>query len=215
MDQISLNAAPRAAFGSRAAKSIRAGGRIPANLYGHKEENLHFSLDAKEFSRFLEAGHRLVTIRLGKQEESSVVKEVQYDPLGTTLIHVDFTRVSRDEKIEVEVPIEPVGVPKGSAGGGTLQFPLKEVRVAGFPQDVPEKYELNIEALELGQSIRLKDLPPPPNCTFTEDPELVVVLIAQPREEATATPSEEGQSDQPEVIGKKKSEEEGESEAKK
>jgi len=215
MDQISLNADPRSAFGSRAARSIRARGRIPANLYGHEEGNLHFSLDAKAFSKFLEAGHRLVTIRLGEQEESSVVKEVQYDPLGTTLIHVDFTRVRLDEKIEVEVPIEPIGVPKGAAGGGVLEFPLKEVRITGFPQDLPEKYELNIETLELGQSIRLKDLSPPPNCSFTEDPELVVAAIAHPREEVAAPAADEEQAVQPEVIGKKKPEEEGESEAKK
>jgi large subunit ribosomal protein L25 len=215
MDQIFLSADQRSAFGSRAAKNIRAGGRIPANLYGHAEGNVHFSLDAKEFSKFLEAGHRLVTIKLGDQEESSIVKEVQYDPLGTTLIHVDFTRVRRDEKIEVEVPIETIGIAKGTAGGGVLEFPLKELRVTGFPQDLPEKYELNIEALEMGQSIRIKDLAPPSNCSFTEDPELVVVAIAQLRDEEAAAASGEEPSTQPEVIGKKKTEEEGESEAKK
>jgi large subunit ribosomal protein L25 len=216
-DQIVLKAQPRTDMGTRAARRIRRSGLIPANIYGHKEEQLLVTVDAKELTKFLDAGHRFATLRVGDKDQRSVVKEVQYDALGARLIHVDFTRISRDEKLRVEVPVEAVGVPKGTAAGGVLVFPLKELLVEGLPDDIPEHYAVNIEALEVGQSIRVKDLQPPANCIFVVDPESVVLMVAQQREEVPTAPAEV-QPAQPEVIGKKKEElpEEGEApEAKK
>ena len=206
MEQFVLNAEPRSQFGSRASKLVRESGRIPANIYGHKEENVFVSLDAKEFAKFLGAGHRIVTIRVGKKEEPSVVKEVQYDHLGTNLVHIDFTRIRRDEKIEVAVPIETIGIPKGLSGGGVLEFPLKEVLVSGFPQDIPERVTVSIEALELGQAIRVKDLSVPANCAFVDTPDKVVLTIVHQKVEIPVAPVEAVVA-QPEVIGKKKEEE--------
>lgn len=206
MEQFVLNAESRNAFGSRASKRIRETGRVPANIYGHKEANVFVTLDAKEFGKFLGAGHRIVTIRVGSKEEPSVVKEVQYDHLGMGLVHVDFTRIRRDEKIQVEVPIETIGVPKGISGGGVLEFPLKEVLVSGFPQDIPEHIAINIEALELGHVVRVKDLPATANCSYVDDPETVVVTIVHQTIEVPVAPVE-GVPVLPEVIGKKKEEE--------
>ncbi len=211
MEQFVLNAEPRAQFGSRAAELLRQSGRVPANIYGHKEANVLVSLDTKEFTKFLGAGHRFVTIRVGKKDEPSVVKEVQYDFLGSSLIHVDFSRISRDEKVEVEVPVETIGIPKGLSAGGVLDFPMKEVLITGFPQDLPERIEINIEGLELGHAIRLKDLPVPANCVFSGNPELVIVTVVHQKTETPVAPAE-GAPVQPEVIGKKK-EEEGEAPA--
>lgn len=209
MEQFVLNAESRSQFGTRAAKLLREQGRIPANIYGHKEANLFVSIDAKEFGKFLGAGHRFVTVRVGKAEEPTVVKEVQYDFLGTSMVHVDFTRVSRNEKVRVEVPFETIGMAKGVVSGGVLEFPLKEVLVEGFPQDLPEHIELNIEKLELGQAIRLKDVPVPASCAFVGDLEQVVIAVVHQKVEAPTAPVE-GAPTQPEVIGKKKEEESAE-----
>lgn len=216
MEQIVLNAEPRAKFGSREAEILRQSGRLPANIYGHKEANVLVSLDRKEFTKFLGAGHRFVTIRIGKKDEPSVVKEVQYDFLGTDLIHVDFTRISRNERVELEVPIETIGSPKGLSAGYVLDVPTKEVLISGFPQDIPEHLELNIETLELGQVIRLKDLPVPANCVFVGNPEQVIVTVIHKKLDVGATLPESVPA-QPEVIGKKKEEgeESAEPEAKK
>jgi large subunit ribosomal protein L25 len=204
-DEIVLKTQPRTDLGKRAARRIRGMGLIPANIYGHKEEQVLVSLDAKEFTRFLEAGHRFATLRVGDKDERSVVKEVQYDALGAKLIHVDFTRISRYEKLRVEVPVETVGIPKGMASGGVMVFPLKELLVEGLPDDIPEHYSINIEPLEIGQAIRVKDLTPPTNCIFVADPESVVLMVTQQREEVPVAPAEV-QPVQPEVIGKKKEE---------
>lgn len=206
MEKFILTAEPRAEFGSRAAKRLREGGHLPANVYGHKEENLLVSLNTKEFSRFLEAGHRILTIRVDGKEERAVVREVQYDALGSSLVHVDFTRISMDERIQMAVPVEPIGVAKGITSGGVLEFPLKEVLVSGLPDEIPEGIQVNIEKLELGQAIRIKDLTTPAGCQLVQDAELVVIHVTVPRAEVPP-PVAEGEPTQPELIAKKKEEE--------
>jgi large subunit ribosomal protein L25 len=206
MEKFVLAAEPRSQFGSRAAKRLREKGLLPANVYGHKQENLLVSLNAKEFSRFLEAGHRILTVRVGGKDESAVVREVQYDAYGSSLVHVDFTRVSMDERIQMAVAVAPIGVAKGVASGGVLEFPLKEVLVSGLPGEIPEALEVNIEKLELGSAIRIKDLAAPAGCQFVQDPELVVIHVTVPRTEAPP-PVVEAEPTQPELIAKRKEEE--------
>jgi len=205
MEKIVFQAESRKDLGTKAARRIRSRGLLPANIYGHGDDQILVSIDAKEFTKFLDAGHRIATVRIDGKEERSVVKEVQYDALGSTLIHVDFTRISRDEKIQMSVPVETIGTPKGLSAGGVLVFPLKELDITGFPDDIPEHFPINIEALEVGQSIRVKDLTVPPKCEFAADSEAVVIMIAHPREEAPVAPVEAAPV-QPEVIGKKKEE---------
>jgi large subunit ribosomal protein L25 len=208
MKELVLSAEPRSGRGTREAKRLRKTGRLPANVYGHGQENESISLDTKEFRRFFEEGHRVVTIQCGGKDELGVVKEVQYDALGSDLLHVDFTRISRDETISMEVPVAIIGVPKGLASGGVLDFPHKEVKIAGPAGSVPEHYELNVESLTVGDVIRAKDLAVPEGCEIVEDPEQVIVAITAAREEPGAEGTEEPSTDEPEVIGRKKEDEE-------
>ena len=209
MDEFVLSVEPRAEVGSRASSRLRASGRLPANIYGHKEPNVHFSLDARQFTKFLSEGHRILEFRVGGREEHAVVKEVQYDSLGSEIIHVDFVRISRDEKIEVEVPVELIGTPKGVKSGGVLNFERKEILVSGFPQDMPESLPLDVQELEMGEAIRIRDLPAVESCEFVEDPGLVVVMVAVPRGTEESEEVEAPGPTEPEVIKQKKPEEEG------
>ncbi|MBN1443177.1 MAG: 50S ribosomal protein L25 [Planctomycetes bacterium] len=214
MEEYVLTAKRRAQFGTRAARRLRQEGLLPANIYGHGQENLNVYLADKEFRKFFEAGHRVVKIVIdGHSEEHGVIKDVQYDGLGTDILHVDITRVGKGESITLEVPIEIVGVPHGVSGGGVLEFRHKELKISGVAGRIPESYALNVEAVKLGSLLRIRDLTPPEGCTFLEDPETVVIAVGEAHvevEEATAeaaaTPAE------PEVIGRKKeSETEGSS----
>jgi len=213
MEENFLTAEPRTQTGSRAARRMRKTGRVPAVIYGQNEENVAISVDAKAMAKLLHEGRRIVTIQLGQKADRSVVKEVQYDAYGNNMVHVDFTRIRRDQKIEVAVPIETFGVPKGLSAGGVLSFPVQEILVSGLPEHIPQRYRLNIEALEIGNIIRLKELAPPPNCTFLGDADTVIVAVVQKREEVPVAPPVEVQAAQPEVIGKKKEEGEAEPEA--
>lgn len=209
MDELVLGAEPREEVGSRACARIRAAGRLPANIYGHNEPNVHFSLDTRQFTKFLNEGHRILEFRIGNREEHAVVKEVQYDALGSEIIHVDFTRISRDEKIEVEVPVELIGIAKGINSGGVLNFERKEILVSGFPQDIPESLPLDVQSLDLGEAIRIKDLPAVANCEFVDDAEQVVVMVAVPRGTDEPAEGEAPEPSEPEVIKQKKPEEGG------
>jgi len=208
MAKFVLKAEPRAEVGSRALRKVRDGGRLPANIYGHKQANRLVTLDSKEIKQFIQAGHRILTVQVDGAEENGVLKEVQYDSLGTEVIHVDIARIDIHEKITMSVRIGTIGIPKGINAGGNLDLPKREVLVEGPASSIPEKIEIHIESLDLGQTLRIKDLKPIPDCRYVEDAEQVVAAILLKRlEEPTAPPA--GAPEMPEVIGKKK-EEEGE-----
>lgn len=211
MEEFVLSAEVREQRGTRAARRLREDGRLPGNLYGHKEPNVHVTLDRKEFTTFLMEGHRVLALQIGSEREHSVVKEVQYDPMGSEIVHVDFTRISADESIQVEVPIELVGVPKGVSSGGILDFPHKEVLVSGFPRHIPELISVRVEDLEIGGAVRIHDLPVPEQCEFVENGEMIVATVSAPRVEAEPeSGAEETEGSEPEVIQQRKEEEGGE-----
>lgn len=205
MEENVLTAETRVDRGTRSVRRLRAAGRLPANIYGLGGENIILTLDAKAFGKFYREGHRMATIKLGSLIEHGVVKEVQLDPLGSELLHVDFERISEDQAIEVEVPIELVGVAKGVVSGGILSFAVQDLLVSGLPGDLPERFRINVESLETGSSIRLKDLTPPAQCRILGDPDTVIVGVLAKKEEAAAAPTVE-QPAQPEVITRKKEE---------
>lgn len=215
MEEFILKAQPRAKLGSRETRRVRQEGRLPANIYGHKQPNRHVSFDFKEFEKFFQQGHRLLTIDLGDASEHGVIKEVQYDHLGTHIVHVDVARVDLQEKITMNVPVETIGVPKGLSAGGSLDVSMSAVHVEGPARSIPEKIEVQIGEMELGAVLRVKDLPVPPGCSIQNDGEDVVLAIHETRlveavEEGAELP--EGEAAMPEVITKKKEdEEEGES----
>ena len=212
MKQFVLKAQPRDQLGSRSSAKIRAAGRLPANIYGHKQPNQHISFDFKEFEKFFHQGHRLLTVDLGGASDHGVIKEVQYDHLGTNIVHVDVARVDLQERITLNVPVETVGIPKGLTAGGSMDISLQTVHVEGPAQSIPEKIEVQVAELELGAVVRVKDLPVPEGCVFQHDGEDAVLAIHETRAvetvEEDVEPSE-GTAALPDVIAKKKEEEDG------
>jgi large subunit ribosomal protein L25 len=208
MAKFTLKAAARVDVGTRAMRKLRDGGRLPGNIYGHKKENRLVSFEAKEIRQFIQAGHRFLTVVVDGVEENGMLKEVQYASNGTDPIHIDIARIDIHEKITAAVRIETVGIAKGVTAGGNLDSPKREVNLEGPASAIPEKIQIKIEFLEIGQAFRVKDLPPVPECRYLDDPEQVVVTVLKKIEEiptptvAAVAPSE------PEVIGKKPSEEE-------
>src|SRR3954452_16631910 len=108
-----LTAKVRGELGSRRNKRLRDSGFVPGVIYGHKEAVVPGTLPKKEVVGHLNHGAHLFSLALDGKSENVLVKEVQYDHLGIEVIHVDFARVSLDEKVEVTVSIELKGTPKG------------------------------------------------------------------------------------------------------
>ena len=214
MDEIKLIAQERSDYGRKASRTFREEGLLPANIYGLGKENLTVTVNTKEFTRIFMAGHRIFTLEVGDGKEQSVIKEVQYDNLGSEVIHVDFTRIDITQKITLEVGVELIG----TVASGVIQFPMKEVKVESLPTGFPASISINIMELKIGDVIRIEDLEVPEGCVFVDDPEALVLQIVAPieevEEEVVEGVDEEADGAEPEVIGKPQEdgEEEGDAE---
>jgi len=140
----------------------------------------------------------------------ALIQEVQHHPYKDTILHIDFHEVLATEKLRANVPVRPVGEPAGvKTGGGVLEYVMRELRVECLPQDLPDVLEINVEKLEIGQSIHIGDITPPQGVALLDDKGQTVFLVAAPiteeelaaMTEAAATPGAE-----PEVITAKKEE---------
>jgi large subunit ribosomal protein L25 len=192
-------------------RRLRRSGKIPAVLYGHGQENVCLAVSSDVLSIALRHGSRLVDLT-GAVTESAFIRDMQWDTWGTHVLHVDFTRISADEVVEVTVTIELRGEAPGVRSGGVVTQLIHDVELACPAGTIPEKLQVNINHLNLDESITLAAIKLPEGAKLlVEDLEDVVVECKVPQE----LPDEmaaEAVAGEPEVIGAKK-EEEGEKEA--
>jgi large subunit ribosomal protein L25 len=210
-----IGAAPRTATGKGPARAARRSGRIPAVLYGHGEESVPLTVDAHSFVRLLHEvsiENTLIDLELAGQTPMKVlVREVQRHPYRDMILHVDFFHISMQEKITVEVPVVLVGTAKGvRLHGGIQDHAMREIEVLCLPSDIPEKIEIDVSDLDIGDSVRVADLKVP-NVQIMADAEQAVVSVVPPTvmEEAVPEAAVAVEGAEPEVIAKGK-EEEGE-----
>ena len=214
-DAVVLTALARPEQGTHNARRMRKAGKIPAVLYGHKEATVPLTLSSDELYKAVRQGVRLVDVKQGDKSEKALIRDVQWDPLGHDILHVDFARVSMDERIEVDVRVELRGTAPGVTGGGVLNQPLHTLMVECLAISIPESIRVSIAELQIDQAIHVKDLTIPEGVKVLNDPDAIVVQCA-PKivEEAVAAPGAAPTAEQaePEVIGRQKAEE-GEEEA--
>ena len=205
--QVTAKARPE--LGSRANKRLRDAGHLPGVIYGHKEAVVPVTLPKKEVVNFQNKGTHLFSLNVEGKSENVLVKEVQYDHLGIEVLHVDFARVNLDEKVEVTVPLELKGDPKGVADGGVLTQVLSELEVECLVTDIPDVIRHNVSELGLGDVLHIKDLKLPPGVRALRDGELIVASVKEIVESAEdIAAAAEAAAAEPEVIGKKKEDEE-------
>jgi large subunit ribosomal protein L25 len=206
-DIATLKVHPRPGTGSRAAQKLRKAGLIPAVVYGHKEPVAQIAVDAIELGRAIRVQHaRTFRLDIDGKTDTVLIKELQWDYLGSEMIHVDFERRSLSERVQVAVPIELRNSPKAT-GGGVLEQPLHRLHVECSFGGIPEAIRLDIAGLTLGQPIHVSDLKLPEGVTALDSPELVVVQLKLPGAEPDAA-SEAAEGTQPEVLTKGKEGEE-------
>jgi len=212
MDQTTLNAEIRQETGSGAARRCRTAGSVPAIIYGHKEDPVPVLLNGDDVRRVVLHRIKMVTVSVGGKSDQVLVKDVQFDTFGEEVLHVDFERVAMDEMIEVECPVELTGTAKGAAAGGVLEHPTSDLHVRCLPGNIPEAIKISVSALEIGDSISVKDITAPEGVEILTDREAVLVTIRPPLkiEEEEKAPEEEAEAatGEPEVIGRKKEEDE-------
>jgi large subunit ribosomal protein L25 len=200
-----VTAKTRAELGSRANQRLRDAGLLPGVVYGHKEAVVPVTLPKKEVVNHLNHGAHLFDLNLDGKSEKVLVKQVQYDHLGTDVIHVDFARVSLDEKVKVTVPLELKGTPKGEADGGVLQQVLAQLEIECLVTEIPDILRHNVSEMALNTVLHVRELHLPPGVRVIQDGEQIVATVREVLEAAPAEVVEAGPAE-PEVIGRKPAE---------
>ncbi len=186
--------------GSKDAARLRKQGQIPAIVYGHKKEPVAISLDGRSFIEELHRGHRLVNIQLDKEQVTTLVKDVQYDYLGSDIIHVDLMRVDVTEMVRVTIPIELKGTAKGTHEGGMVEVHTAKVEVECRVTEIPERIQVSIKEMVLGDAIHAKDLQLPEGVKLISAPELLIATCHEVAEVKTTEEIEAATPAAPEVI---------------
>lgn len=202
-----LNVELREAQGKRNNRRLRAAGKIPAILYGHQKENLSLAIPQENVAAAIRHGSRFVQLS-GAIREKALIKECQWDTWGINVLHVDLTRVGEHEKIKVDVALELRGEAPGSREGGIVKHLLHSIELECEASAVPEKIDVNINHLELNKVIHVSDLALPQGATVLLDPTTVVVTCELAAEVSDEDLEAKVDGEQPEVIGRKKTEEE-------
>lgn len=202
---IEVVAIPRSLQGTGASRRLRLSGRTPGIIYGGGKPAQPIELDHNALSHHLkmEAFHAsILTMKVGKETEQVLLRDVQMHPWRQMVQHVDFQRVAANEKIHVKVPLHFVNAdvaPGVKAGHGIISHVLNDIEITCLPKDLPEFVEVDLVNLELGHSIHLADLKLPPgveSVQFKRGDNQVVATITVPggakeeeEEAAAATPA--------------------------
>jgi large subunit ribosomal protein L25 len=213
-ESVVLTTKKRDGIGSRASMKYRKQGLVPAIIYGHKEAPAAVTLSAEDLLAAVRHGARVVDLHPeGGPVQKALIRDLQWDHLGKDILHVDFARVSADERIHVNVTIELRGLAPGVNSGGVLEQPLHALPVECLAIAVPESIRINVGELQLGGAIHVRELKFPEGVVCLADPDAVVVHVTTPQAEEEA-PAVEGGGAEPEVIGRKAAEEAAEEEKK-
>ena len=219
MQQTVIEAETRAERGKNQARRTRRGGRVPGVLYGVGQEAVPLRLNPKEILSVLrsQTGRNSVfQVHVQEGERSpAMIVDTQFDPVKGSLLHVDLKRIAMTQKLRVSVPLVPMGEAKRfKAEGGVLEFVLREVEIECFPADIPDKFEIGIDELNIGDHVRIADLQTGvgEKIKVLSDPDAVICHIITIRAEEPKPAVEEAVAEgtaEPEVIKKGKAAEEG------
>lgn len=197
MEIFDLKTTQRNTFGKGSARALRRQGLIPAVLYGPRRDTVPLTISPLDLDIiYRDSGTEQVILNLkiengGTQNATAVVKEVQVSPVTGQYLHIDFYEISLNEEIEVNVLVEVTGKSKGVERGGFLQVVRHELEVSCLPTDMPEKIEIDVTDLDIGDSIHIGDLKLGDKVRLLADTGLTVATVVPPTVEAEEVPEEE------------------------
>src|SRR5688572_3097723 len=202
MKKGTLNAEPRKTGSKGALNQLRLSGRIPGVMYGAGGEPVAVSVVEKDVQAALRSGARILDVKVGAESVAALLKDVAYGHLGERLLHVDFQRLRKGERITIRIPLTYKGVPAGAKDGGVFNVVHDTLGVSCLPEDVPDQVEVDISGLKVGESLHVREVALPKGVAAAEGPEVVVAVVTYADKEAdvvAAVPEEAAV--QPEVIG--------------
>jgi large subunit ribosomal protein L25 len=208
--QVKLKAEHRTATGRSAARRLKALGIVPAVIYGAKDKPQPLQVSARDINAMLShASGENILVELEipgeKSNRTALVQEIQHAPLGGAVLHIDFHAVSMDETIHAEVPLESFGMANGVKNfGGLLEQSLRTLAVECLPRDLPDRITVDVSALEIGDSIHVRDIKLPSGVTAKVQLDLTAFSVVAPAVEEEPVVAEAEAAAGPEVIKEKK-----------
>ncbi len=221
MEHLALEVKKREGTGTQVCKKIRKAGRVPGVVYGLDQDPVSVEVLFGDIESARRAGgeHAVIDLKIVSGEDEQTVPVIlraeQFHPVKGELVHLDFYRVSLTKEITSEVPLESFGDPAGLKFGGILEHMLRELEVKCLPDRLPEKIEIDVSALNINDSIHVKDIPAPEGVEILTDPEMVAISLIPPRLEEEPEEEAPAAAEGPEVITEKKAEEQEEGEEEK
>ena len=196
MSQTKLVATTGRPTGSAAARRLRAEGHIPGVIYGRGMEPISLTVERRELRLALSGpagSNTVLALEVDGKSYPAVVKEMQRHPIKRTVSHIDFLQVNMNEEITVSVPVRIEGEAKAVLSAGGLVDPAVDtIDVLTTPNNMPNEFVIDVTDMQLGDVIRLADVPMPAGVTATGDPEMPVVTVLQTRAAAAAAEGGEG-----------------------
>ena len=214
-ERIRLEVKEREQRGTRVSRRLRKDGIIPGVLYGRGNKPHPICVPERDLRRVLTGDpglHAILDVVLEGQKSThaSILKDYQVDPIRGKIEHFDLQEVRLDQPIQSAVVIELIGESVGTKAGGVLSQVNREVRVEALPMEMPDRLELDISAMEIGDTLRLSDLPAREGVTFLDDPETVLANVTVPTRVEEPEPEEvEGEEGEEGVEGEVAEGEEG------
>jgi large subunit ribosomal protein L25 len=197
LDIFDLKVSDRKVFGNGPARALRREGLMPAILYGPKRESLPLTVSSVALQDIYKASgsSQLILNLMVENGESQnvtvIVKELQTSPVTREFLHIDFLEISLDEQIVVRVVVEIIGKSKGVERGGLLQLVRHELEVSCLPANMPDKIEVDVTELDIGDALHIGDIDLGDDVEVLEEPGLTVVTVVAPKEEEEEVPEEE------------------------
>lgn len=215
MAELTLEVSRREGIGKEKAKKLRREGLIPAIVYGGHKEPTAITVDRKAISELISKSDKgvrsifLLKLAGSDIQRHTMIKDIQIDPLNRRMTHIDFVRVTMDEKVRVAIPVHTTGTAIGvKTGGGILDFQVRDLHIECLPGQIPDQILVDVSSLDLHQFIRISDLKLGEGVKILDDLERVIVSVTLPRAEVVAETEAAAEPAEPEVIKKGKTEEE-------
>jgi len=191
---VNIVATPREGkFNKNAARRVRVAGKIPAVVYGAGKDSIAVTVDPKAITKILhsESGHNTIFDLdvTGNGTAKVMIVDWQYEPIKSSLLHIDLKRIAMDKAMRVRVPIQLIGIAAGvKTQGGILEHVMREVEIECLPADIPSHLDVDVSGLELFGAIHVSDLPHSGSIKFLGDEDATVAHVTAIKEEVVETP---------------------------
>lgn len=212
MEEIQLDVQLREKTGRRNVKAVRKEDFVPAVIYGEEKDPTTIKVDRRVYEKIMRAhAGQSVVFHLNVmdgdkklRDYAAIVKEEQHHPVAESLMHLDFQRINLKEELEIEVQVICVGDPIGvKRDGGSLDQPLHDLEIICLPTNIPEKIEVDVSHLEIGDAVHVSDIKLPEKVKTEVDPETMVASVVPPMKSEEEISAEGEEISEPEVTKEK------------